>query len=210
MNGKIRNLDGFTRHHARFKVGPQVQALERAGVWTVYDADERGGSLDEIMSWAGQLRPGHIVVTTRAFLLVPPRKHSRDNPRVWFRDIMHGIEARKASIWELGTDYRTTDLMQRDMLIFDTVERLTYGGRGLSPRRAALNASKKGRPALWWIEDTAIREKLETIYFDVRCLTDADVERKLNAAIKAKHVPSTVTLRQMRGVFKARFEPQSE
>lgn len=86
------------------------------------------------------MTPCDTALVARLFLLVEPRKKSRDNPRKDLWTMLGEFRSRKVHILETDTGRTSKDCDQLLAMLADAVEALTYGNRALPSEQAAKNA----------------------------------------------------------------------
>lgn len=171
---------GFSRKHPRHTLGTQEKALRERGAAVVFVADEHRDLTRE--NFLKALRKGDTLVIWRLFLLAEPRKKTRDNPRQDLWSVLADLRKRNVTVLEAATGRVSSDQAQRDAMLAEAIEMLTYGGRGHSVT-AKINGSKGGRPSVQFTPDET--KKAEAAWFDVR------YERNEDAA---KHFPEGFTV----------------
>lgn len=135
---------GFSRKHPRHTLGTQEKALREQGAAVVFVADEHRDLTRE--QFLKALRKGDTLVIWRLFLLAEPRQKTRDNPRQDLWSVLADLRKRNVTVLEAATGRVSADQAQRDAMLAEAIEMLTYGGRGHSVT-AKINGSKGGRPS---------------------------------------------------------------
>lgn len=166
---------GYIRPHRSCTTQRQREAMESAGVKTVYVQGEGPESLHEAIR---ALRKGARLAVLHAWLLAEPKTTTKARPRASLFAALKDVQDRGGVLWELQTG-RTSD---QDCLAIteDAVEWLSGKAQG---RKSAENGAKSpGRPPIDWSHWRAVMERE---WFSLEHRTNEDAAR----ALMAKGVP---------------------
>lgn len=145
MFHKNQYIVGFVRAHARHSLKAQRAAMTNAGVEKVYEED--------IELLIRQRRDGHgdVVAITDAHLLADPKaKRKKGGLRAEFYRVLDALHLKGVTVWELSTNYRSSDTRERELMNRKAVETMA---------RTRIY-DKIGRPPkVWSVEQRAIIKK---------------------------------------------------
>lgn len=148
------------RDKPRLKGGPQREALTLHGCGDLIDLGAPHGERDLM----DRLRRGDTVKLRRLHILVPPKRDTRERPRLTLWEMVHAIEDRGASIMEIDTGRSSKDLRQRDEMIRDAIEIVTEGARAAAAKVSRENGRLGGRPPAQISDDR--RQAARATWFD--------------------------------------------
>lgn len=148
------------RHLSRYPEAAQREVLMQAGCGQTLDIGKPGQRLMLV----SDLRRGDIVKVRHLHLLAEPKRRSIDNPRRDLWAIVHQIEDRGATIFEVSTGRTTANPRDRDNMIADAIEIVTRGARALSGKIARENGKRGGRPKVEIADDQ--RERALAVWHD--------------------------------------------
>lgn len=156
MFHKSQYIVGFVRTHARHSLKAQRTALTAVGVEKIYEEDI------ELLIKQRREGRGDVVAITDAHLLADPKtKRKKGGLRAEFYRITDALHLKGVTIWELSTNYVSSDTRQRELMNRKAVDTMS---------RARIY-DKIGRPPkVWSPEQRAIIEKH---WFSTAHLTNA-------------------------------------
>lgn len=176
----------------RYPVAGQVAAMKENGVEVVYVEDGKTGETREI--YTNTLRKGDIAVVQWLCLLADPI----GNINTRRRDLMHAIdeiEAKGATIWELGSGLKSDTKANRDKMIANAWE-------GLALARMPVK-EKQGRPLKW--TDPADRKIIWDEWFSKKHPTNEAAAEAASRKLK-RQISRTVMWRVVAEMRKANGE----
>jgi hypothetical protein len=161
---------GYARPLARIKAQSQLDALAEHGIprSRVYVEGDGPETLEALI---GALRKNDVVYVVRLHFLAAPKAKRMDRPRLSLWSAVRGIEAAKASIFEIETGRSTLNQGERDAMIEEAIEQITHSGR--SPRKRDL----PGRPPKVFSDD--VIDAARRVWENRKIVTWGEVAEKL-------------------------------